>query len=375
MWMFSKRFSSMVWTRAYQHSLMEKMLSAGGQMFDTGRYPALTKTAQAALSVFHGPLIESSFSYMSEIIDSKSGSMSISTLSAIQTVKHTMLTQKKTAVEMFNREDIKYGPVDQKMCQNILSAGSKDKALRKQAALKEMERRRVSDCQPSSSAAAARRTKAEEEALARRRHAAKQRKRACETLVQAKKKKNECFSKKNDDLENRSRRSNLRIIGLEEKAEGVDAESFLENWLTEVLGAENFPHPLRIERAHCIAVTPPGSSGKQKPATERPRPLIAKFLNFKDKVRVMNAVRKKKAIMYNNRQVKFFSDFSSEVQRQRNAYYAAKQTLHSKGIEYSLQYPAKLRVTYLGKDIVFQTPGEVDKFLHSIDDESISESE
>lgn len=167
----------------------EDAVSWWADVSDTGRYPALTKTAQTALSVFHGPLIESSFSYMSEIIDSKSGSMSISTLSAIQTVKHTMLTQKKTAVEMFNREDIKYGPVDQKMCQNILSAGSKDKALRKQAALKEMERRRVFDCQPSSSAAAARRTKAEEEALARRRHAAKQRKRACETLVQAKKKK------------------------------------------------------------------------------------------------------------------------------------------------------------------------------------------
>ncbi|RXN18986.1 hypothetical protein ROHU_007557 [Labeo rohita] len=122
--------------------------------------------------------------------------MSISTLSAIQTVKHTMLTQKKTAVEMFNRENIKYGPVNQKMCQNILSAGSKDKALRKQAALKEMERRRVFDCQPSSSAAAAIRTKAEEEALARRRHAAKQRKRACETLVQAKKKKKRMFFSK-----------------------------------------------------------------------------------------------------------------------------------------------------------------------------------
>ncbi|KAL1249185.1 hypothetical protein QQF64_020190 [Cirrhinus molitorella] len=165
----------------------EDAVSWWADVSDTGRYPALTKTAQTALSVFHGPLIESSFSYMSEIIDSKSGSMSISTLSAIQTVKHTMLTQKKTAVEMFNKENIKYGPVDQKMCQNILSAGSKDKALRKQAALKEMERRRVFDCQPSSSPAAARRTKAEEEALARRRHAAKQRKQACETLVQAKK--------------------------------------------------------------------------------------------------------------------------------------------------------------------------------------------
>lgn len=83
----------------------EDAVSWWADVSDTGRYPALTKTAQTALSVFHGPLIESSFSYMSEIIDLKSGSMSISTLNAIQTVKHTMLTQKKTAVEMFNREN------------------------------------------------------------------------------------------------------------------------------------------------------------------------------------------------------------------------------------------------------------------------------
>lgn len=186
------------------------------------------------------------------------------------------------------------------------------------------------------------------------------------------------LTEKNDDLENRSRRSNLRITGLEERAEGADAESFLENWLTEVLGSENFPHPLRIERAHRIAnATPPvNTSGKQKqkPTTDRPRTLIAKVLNFKDKARVMNAAREKKTIMYNNRKVKFFSDFSAEVTRQRNAYYAVKQTLYSKGIEYGLQYPAKLRVTYEGKDIVFKTPGEVDAFLHSIDDESVSDS-
>ena len=144
---------------------------------------------KAALSVFHGPTVESSFSLMSEIIDSKSGSMNISTLSAIQTVKHTLLTRKQTAVEIFKREDLKHGPVDQRMCHNIMSAGTKDKALRKQATLKEMERRTEFACQPSSSAAAARRAEAEEEALARRRHAAKQRKRACETLVKAKRQK------------------------------------------------------------------------------------------------------------------------------------------------------------------------------------------
>jgi len=72
------------------------------------------------------------------------------------------------------------------MCHNIMSAGTKDKALRKQATLKEMERRREFDCQASSSAAAARRAKEEEEALARRQHAAKKWKRACERLIKAK---------------------------------------------------------------------------------------------------------------------------------------------------------------------------------------------
>ena len=56
---------------------------------------------KAALSVFHGPMVESNFSLMSEIIDSRSGSMNISTLSAIQTVKHTTLTRKQTALQMF----------------------------------------------------------------------------------------------------------------------------------------------------------------------------------------------------------------------------------------------------------------------------------
>ncbi|CAL8239609.1 unnamed protein product [Gadus morhua 'NCC'] len=76
-------------------------------VFETGRYPGLSMAVKAALSVFHGPTVESSFSLMSEIIDSKSGSMNISTLSAMQTVEHTLLTRKQTAVEIFKREDLK----------------------------------------------------------------------------------------------------------------------------------------------------------------------------------------------------------------------------------------------------------------------------
>ena len=43
-----------------------------------------------------------------------------------------LLTQKQTAVETFKREDIKFGPMDKRMRQNMTSVGTKDKALRQQ---------------------------------------------------------------------------------------------------------------------------------------------------------------------------------------------------------------------------------------------------
>lgn len=46
-------------------------------------------------------------------------------------------------------------------------------------------------------------------------------------------------------------------------------------------------------------------------------PLIMKFLNFQDKVCVMKPAEKKVWVIFKNKQVKFFSDFSVEVQRQK----------------------------------------------------------
>ncbi|RXN14795.1 LINE-1 type transposase domain-containing 1 [Labeo rohita] len=52
------------------------------------------------------------------------------------------------------------------------------------------------------------------------------------------------------DLENRSRRSDIRIVNLPEKSEGGNMVSFLERVIPEILAAENFPSPPIIERAH-----------------------------------------------------------------------------------------------------------------------------
>ena len=111
---------------------------------------------------------------------------------------------------------------------------------------------------------------------------------------------------KNEDLENRSRRSNLHLIGLLENAEGRDAEAFLEKWLPDILGAESFPTAVRNERAHRVPSFPTGSANSRRSAPF-PRPLIVKFLNFKDKVCVTKAAQAKRKVTFENRQVKFFS--------------------------------------------------------------------
>ncbi|RXN38810.1 restin-like protein [Labeo rohita] len=160
------------------------------------------------------------------------------------------------------------------------------------------------------------------------------------------------LSRKLDDLENRSRRSNLRVVNLPEKVENPDAVAFLEKWLCETLGRSIFPTPHIIERAHRLP-------GRQN--TNRPRVMIMKFLNFQDVVRVMRAARQKGRVMYGDQEIKFFPDLSAEVLRQRRRFDDIKQCLRSLNLRYGIVYPAKLRVTVNGQTREFEDPSDAEK--------------
>lgn len=128
------------------------------------------------------------------------------------------------------------------------------------------------------------------------------------------------LSAKTEDLENHSRRSNIRLVGLPEKAEGRDTCGFLEKWLPDALGMEPLRVPLIIERAHRIESA---RSDDKAP----PRALIMKFLNYKDKVCVLNATREKREVLYKGKRVMLFPDFSVEVNKKRQRYNEVKKKL------------------------------------------------
>ena len=96
------------------------------------KFPTLFKIVSAVLTCFHGPLVESSFSVMGDLIDKRSGKMNIETYGALQTTKYHLKATNRTAIQSFSRKNVKDDPVNKDMCIHIRAAAGKYKlSLRK----------------------------------------------------------------------------------------------------------------------------------------------------------------------------------------------------------------------------------------------------
>uniref|UniRef100_H3AQG1 L1 transposable element RRM domain-containing protein n=1 Tax=Latimeria chalumnae TaxID=7897 RepID=H3AQG1_LATCH len=166
-----------------------------------------------------------------------------------------------------------------------------------------------------------------------------------------------------DDLENRARRSNLRIVGLPKGIEGRDPVSFVGDLLVEVLGVETFPDRVEIERAHC-ALRPRPKEG------ERPRIVIFKLLRFPDKVRILRRARGLGQLTFRNHKIFFFPDVSAELQARRREFTEARRLCHSLHLPFSLLHPARLHVSLRDSPKFFTDPEEATEFLKRLLDSS-----
>ncbi|XP_053397560.1 uncharacterized protein LOC128556423 [Mercenaria mercenaria] len=90
-----------------------------GDIHRSGKYPGLTKLALAMCTVFHGPMVESSFNIMGDIIDPKSANTSVELYGAIQSVKYHLKARDTSAVKLYSRKDILHDPVDTTLCVNL----------------------------------------------------------------------------------------------------------------------------------------------------------------------------------------------------------------------------------------------------------------
>lgn len=115
-------------------------------------------------------------------------------------------------------------------------------------------------------------------------------------------------------LENRSRRNNLRLIGLPEGAEGSDAVSFLQKTLSAMLGLPL--ETLEIESARRV------QGGVSWDPNSRPRPLVFRLLRLANKAAVLHAARRQ-PLSYAGTRVTLLPDFCSLLLPRRRVPFGA----------------------------------------------------
>ncbi|RXN36483.1 LINE-1 type transposase domain-containing 1 [Labeo rohita] len=80
---------------------------------------------------------------------------------------------------------------------------------------------------------------------------------ALESTCSALSKDNEKLKAKLDDFPNRSRRNNIRVIGIPEGSGGSHPSAFIETLLLKVFGEQSFARKPEVDRAHRSLAPPP----------------------------------------------------------------------------------------------------------------------
>ncbi|KAJ8364933.1 hypothetical protein SKAU_G00137640 [Synaphobranchus kaupii] len=171
---------------------------------------------------------------------------------------------------------------------------------------------------------------------------------------------NQRLAEKTEDLESRSRRCNLRVVGMPEKLEGGDSIKFMLDIFTEVLDPVIVPSPSMLDRAHRIGPPPPVSGDDNI----RPRVFIVRFHNYRDKERILQR-QSRDQLNFRGCKVFIFPDLSLSVAKKRAQFLNVKRKLHEKKVKFSLRFPAHLHVDHAGEKLQFDSHEDAQRWFDS----------
>lgn len=121
-----------------------------------------------------------------------------------------------------------------------------------------------------------------------------------------------------DNLENRSRRDNIQVLGLKKGAEGSQPVAFFSSWLTKVLGLDITKGHIKVDCAHR---SPSPQRG------DRPRLVLIKAHNFSDKQHIMSAIKTKCFLEVDGQKVFIQQDLSSAVKEKCRSFNSSCEVL------------------------------------------------
>ena len=143
------------------------------------------------------------------------------------------------------------------------------------------------------------------------------------------------------NLESRSRKQNMRILGSPESTESGTPTEFFLKLLYEIFGNNSLPSPPEIDRAH-------HSLASKLAPGQRPRPVILSPHQYQTKDLVIRETWQRGKLQYNGQPVRVVEDYRPKVPSQRAEYSRVMAELYKLGLKPVLLYLARLRLTLSG---------------------------
>ncbi|KAI4901813.1 hypothetical protein NFI96_008255 [Prochilodus magdalenae] len=150
----------------------------------------------------------------------------------------------------------------------------------------------------------------------------------------------EKLKEKNEDLEGRMRRGNIRIVGVDEQPES-SSPAAVSRLLKEALRMDR---DVKVDRSHrCLIQWKPG---------DRPRVIIAKLHYDGDAAEILRRARDRAPLSYNGKRISIYPDYTAT--KARASFTSVRKMLRGlQGVRYGLLYPARLRISYKNEEKEF----------------------
>ena len=145
---------------------------------------------------------------------------------------------------------------------------------------------------------------------------------------------------KTEDLENRSRRDNLRVRGLKEEVEGPDITATMLSFFGSLLPPG---HPeIQVVRAHRVG---PHRRDPRAP----PRDILVKLLDSRVKDLILKSAREADGLKCGEYDCSVFQDLSSATLMRRNAFRPITAKLSAENIRYRWLFPFGIAFEFQNK--------------------------
>ncbi len=167
----------------------------------------------------------------------------------------------------------------------------------------------------------------------------------------------EQLTEKMTNMEDRSRRNNVRLVGLPEGAEGSNAAGFLRvnlsKWIPSLKGRD-----IEIDRAHRVY------DGRKN--SDRLRTLIFRALRWHDRSEILKGARQAYLVKCAQDNVTLLFYFSPATTTRRKSFNPVLKKMTSLGLQPFLTYPAVIKLRHKGEQRMFDSPQKAEDFISSL---------